>query len=371
MSCGQAAHGGWCRVTCRHGGRFTAGSQGLRQVRRDHAPLCVGQIGVVSADNAAMLLSSGRRPHGESKVGSRTPSERPMLQSSPLFRRYASRSRWLRCRSPLMALSSRPVKDGSSDPIPDTRTNWPVNAAALAASTTLTRPSYVTARIRLAGLKKPRPPTPPVTSTAKKIARHAPRRAAGSEPGSVTSPARIDRSRKQIARLHRITGDAQDRRSAFRELAGNLQPGSAGAADNAVGSRHAGLTATSARIARSIATRRRLVLWSSAARGECSIPLILFASAPPLELSQRRVSAVVQIHPCFSSRAFAFCGWRTGSVFPRYFNSVRAGRWRPKPRGTFSDQLVDPGQCSRNPIVHPLRFHPLPQSSVFLAPRRA
>jgi hypothetical protein len=49
----------------------------------------------------------------------------------------------------------------------------------------------------------------------------------------------LDRSRKQITRLHRITGDAQDRRSAFRELAGNLQPGSAGAADNAVGSRHA------------------------------------------------------------------------------------------------------------------------------------
>ena len=56
-----------------------------------------------------------------------------------------------------MALSSRPVKDGSSDPIPDTRTNRPVNAAALAASTTFTRPSYVTARIWLAGLKKPRP----------------------------------------------------------------------------------------------------------------------------------------------------------------------------------------------------------------------
>ena len=35
----------------------------------------------------------------------------------------------------------------------------------------------------------------------------------------------LDRSRKQITRLHRITGDAQDRRSAFRELAGNLQPG--------------------------------------------------------------------------------------------------------------------------------------------------
>ena len=26
MSCGQAARGGWCRMICRHGGRFTAGS---------------------------------------------------------------------------------------------------------------------------------------------------------------------------------------------------------------------------------------------------------------------------------------------------------------------------------------------------------
>ena len=47
----------------------------LRQVRRDHAPLCVGQIGLVSGDNAAMLSSSSWRPHGESKAGSRTPSE--------------------------------------------------------------------------------------------------------------------------------------------------------------------------------------------------------------------------------------------------------------------------------------------------------
>ena len=48
---------------------------GLRQVRRDYPPLCVGQIGLVSGNGAAMLLSSGRCPHGESKVGSRTPSE--------------------------------------------------------------------------------------------------------------------------------------------------------------------------------------------------------------------------------------------------------------------------------------------------------
>jgi hypothetical protein len=32
-----------------------------------NASLCVGQIGLVSGDGAAMLLSSGRRPHGESK----------------------------------------------------------------------------------------------------------------------------------------------------------------------------------------------------------------------------------------------------------------------------------------------------------------
>src|SRR5208282_3857921 len=46
---------------------------GLRQERRDHAPLCVGQIGLVSGNGAAMLLSSGWRLHGEPKVGSRNP----------------------------------------------------------------------------------------------------------------------------------------------------------------------------------------------------------------------------------------------------------------------------------------------------------
>ena len=39
----------------------------LRQVRRDDVPFCVGQIGLVSGDGAAMLLSSSRGPHGESK----------------------------------------------------------------------------------------------------------------------------------------------------------------------------------------------------------------------------------------------------------------------------------------------------------------
>jgi hypothetical protein len=48
-------------------------------VRRDHAPLCVGQIGLVSGHGAAMLLSSSWRPHGESKVGSRNPLESRQL----------------------------------------------------------------------------------------------------------------------------------------------------------------------------------------------------------------------------------------------------------------------------------------------------
>src|SRR6516165_7476715 len=57
----------------------------------------------------------------------------------------------------------------------------------------------------------------------------------------------LNGGRKQITRLRRITRDAQDRRPAFRELAGDLQPGSAGAADNAVRSLHA-VTAVSARV---------------------------------------------------------------------------------------------------------------------------
>ena len=37
--------------------------------------LSFGQIGLVSRDGAAMLLSSGWRPHGESNVGWRSPLE--------------------------------------------------------------------------------------------------------------------------------------------------------------------------------------------------------------------------------------------------------------------------------------------------------
>jgi predicted dehydrogenase len=44
---------------------------GLRQVRRDHSPLRVGQVGLVSGDDAAMLLSSSWRSHSASKFGSR------------------------------------------------------------------------------------------------------------------------------------------------------------------------------------------------------------------------------------------------------------------------------------------------------------
>jgi hypothetical protein len=52
---------------------------GLRQARRDHAPLHTGPIGLVSLDGAAMLLSSGRRPHSEIPVGSRNPWNRSDL----------------------------------------------------------------------------------------------------------------------------------------------------------------------------------------------------------------------------------------------------------------------------------------------------
>ena len=41
---------------------------GLRQVRRDHAPLCIGQIGLVSGNWTAMLLSCGWRPHASCVV---------------------------------------------------------------------------------------------------------------------------------------------------------------------------------------------------------------------------------------------------------------------------------------------------------------
>jgi hypothetical protein len=63
---------------------------GLLSGARDHAPLCVGEIGLVSDDGAAMLLSSSRRPHDESQVGSRNPLE---------SRRVDARTAPVRCKS--------------------------------------------------------------------------------------------------------------------------------------------------------------------------------------------------------------------------------------------------------------------------------
>ena len=61
---------------------------GLLSGARDHAPLCVGQIGLVSRDGAAMLLSSGWRPHDQSQVGSRNPWNHGGL--TPGRRRFAA-----------------------------------------------------------------------------------------------------------------------------------------------------------------------------------------------------------------------------------------------------------------------------------------
>jgi hypothetical protein len=67
-------------------------------VRRDHAPPCVRQIGLVSGDNAAMLSSSSWRPHGESKLVQETPwnhdgrqRHNPFSKNSP-FSKTASDS---------------------------------------------------------------------------------------------------------------------------------------------------------------------------------------------------------------------------------------------------------------------------------------
>src|SRR6516162_7444446 len=69
------------------------------------------------------------------------------------------------------------------------------------------------------------------------------------EQAGVGDIARADLNggRKQITRLRRITPDTEDRRPASRELAGDLQPGSTGAADNAVRRRHA-VTAVFSRV---------------------------------------------------------------------------------------------------------------------------
>jgi len=59
---------------------------GLRQVRRDHAPLRIGQIGLVSLDGAAMLSSSSWRPHGESKLVQELPWNHGGRRCVNLFR---------------------------------------------------------------------------------------------------------------------------------------------------------------------------------------------------------------------------------------------------------------------------------------------
>jgi hypothetical protein len=68
--------------------RGRAGGAGLWQVRRDHAPLSVGQIGLVSVDGAAMLLSSDRCPHGESNWFGKTPWNHLWRHHSILFKNW-------------------------------------------------------------------------------------------------------------------------------------------------------------------------------------------------------------------------------------------------------------------------------------------
>ena len=63
-------------------------------MRRDHAPLSVGQIGLVSGDGAAMLLSSGRHPHGGSKLVRESPWNGGR-QDSTIFKLPLTRARGL------------------------------------------------------------------------------------------------------------------------------------------------------------------------------------------------------------------------------------------------------------------------------------
>jgi hypothetical protein len=68
---------------------------GFPQVRRDHAHSRIGQIGLVSGYNAAMLSSNSRRPHGESRLVQQPPgitadaSDTTLFQELP-FSRTAS-----------------------------------------------------------------------------------------------------------------------------------------------------------------------------------------------------------------------------------------------------------------------------------------
>jgi hypothetical protein len=49
---------------------------GFNRCGRDHTPLRVGQVGLVSGGDAAMLLSSSWRPHGVSKIAKNSPESR-------------------------------------------------------------------------------------------------------------------------------------------------------------------------------------------------------------------------------------------------------------------------------------------------------
>src|SRR5262245_27149363 len=58
--------------------------------------ISVGQIGLVSRDGVVMLLSSGWRPHGESKVGWRIPLEsRRAAMAQPFSKLPLTRARGL------------------------------------------------------------------------------------------------------------------------------------------------------------------------------------------------------------------------------------------------------------------------------------
>jgi hypothetical protein len=61
-----------------------------KEERRDHAPLCVRQIGLVSGDNAAMLSWSSWRPHGESKLVQAIPWNHGRRQQHNPFSKTAS-----------------------------------------------------------------------------------------------------------------------------------------------------------------------------------------------------------------------------------------------------------------------------------------
>ena len=163
---------------------------------------------------------------------------RPMLQSSPLFRRYASRSRWLRCRSPLRAQTA--CEGGELGPHPG-HENESAGERRRLGGVDDVHEALICHRADLAcRLEEAATGNSPsdVHGEEERATRPKLCRPERVRIGDIAR-ADLDRSRKQIGRLRRITGDAHDRRSALRQLAGNLQPGSTGAADDAVRSSHA------------------------------------------------------------------------------------------------------------------------------------